>query len=180
MDNELGPPEPSSPPLRLELSSDSSEASDDQAENAGPSERVEAVVPVLSLPTSPVSHADNSKKSSHGKRVYLPVWSKTFKWIKYVPSVDKVFCSTCQLSTHSDMPLPSGCQAKGVSTFVTDGFNNWKKAVERFKTHEKTAYHRAATQNILSATNPSSPGGVSSQLDRQKKRNSWMRVQHYQ
>lgn len=40
IDNELGPPEPSSPPLRSESSSDSAEASDDQAENAGPSEKV--------------------------------------------------------------------------------------------------------------------------------------------
>ena len=33
---------------------------------------------------------------------------------------------------------------KGDSTFVTKGFDNWKKAKERFSAHEKTQLHKEA------------------------------------
>ncbi|XP_022159917.1 zinc finger MYM-type protein 1-like [Myzus persicae] len=47
---------------------------------------------------------------------------------------DKAFCKLCKsMSSNSN---------NNVSVFISEGFNNWKKAVERFNMHERSELHK--------------------------------------
>ena len=72
------------------------------------------------------------------------------------------------MATQSKLVLPSVSQSEGaIAAYVTHGFSNWKKALEKFALHEKSTFHRAATQSVFAATNPNS--SVASKFDAGKK-----------
>ena len=51
------------------------------------------------------------------------------------------------------MPLPTESREKySYYTFVERGFTNWKKAIERFKSHERSGFHKSAVMMIDSAS----------------------------
>ncbi len=65
------------------------------------------------------------------------------------------------------MPQFSARDSDSSSAFVTVGFCNWKKALERFAKHESSALHKFAVKfNICSARGHN----VVAQLDTQKQR----------
>ena len=53
----------------------------------------------------------------------------------------------------------------GEATFVTEGFNNWKKATERFDHHEKSGLHREAMLKLEMLNQP----GIDAHLNSQHK-----------
>ena len=61
------------------------------------------------------------------KRCFQTNWYKAYIWIDYDDVNNIVFCFSC---------LKFGSGLVKNDTFVTCGFNNWKKAIEKFKTHE--------------------------------------------
>ncbi len=66
------------------------------------------------------------------------------------------------------MPLPKDSRSKdSMLAFVTNGFRNWKKAIEKFKAHEESNLHKVGVAAILSAQKSST---VSSQLSGQVKK----------
>lgn len=117
----------------------------------------------VARPVSPVTEQvdkQNSGVQRETARSYQPQWSDKFKWVKYDSQLDKVFCSTCQMATESKLLLPTGSQnERAITAYVTEGFSNWKKALEKFALHEKSSVHKAATQGILSLSNPNSSVG---------------------
>lgn len=42
----------------------------------------------------------------------------------------------------------------GEGTFVTEGFNNWKKAIERFERHARSGLHKEATLKVQYLNQP--------------------------
>uniref|UniRef100_H3B1Z5 TTF-type domain-containing protein n=1 Tax=Latimeria chalumnae TaxID=7897 RepID=H3B1Z5_LATCH len=70
-------------------------------------------------------------------------------WISYDTIKDKVFCDTCCSANKIQLTLPATSRdCKSYSAFVKEGFSNWKKAIERFGTHEKSNLHRAAVCSL--------------------------------
>ena len=82
-------------------------------------------------------------KQSFGKqlRAFQHSWFERFTWLHYCESSDSVLCYYC-----SKMPM-NGCTKKD-EAFVSKGFRNWKKALEKFKEHEISDCHRTANDEI--------------------------------
>ena len=53
----------------------------------------------------------------------------------------KIFCQVCRSVDRQGLLISR-------SPFVRDGFSNWKKALNRFKDHEKGATHREAVSKL--------------------------------
>lgn len=63
-------------------------------------------------------------------------WFKEFPWIRYCHSVNGVLCFYCVKA----FQLDKTSLAKNTdSAFVSAGFRNWKKAVEKFTDHTKAS-----------------------------------------
>ena len=67
-------------------------------------------------------------------------WFTKFPWLHYCVARKAVLCYVCMQSGQ----MPSEMHAEGA--FISTGFNNWKKALERFSEHENSVRHIHATQ----------------------------------
>lgn len=85
-------------------------------------------------------------KSRFGKRERscCALWFNQFKWLHYDEVIDSVFCFDCMTS-----PSVERLSAKSEDAFITRGFSNWKKAVDRFREHQSSHCHRAAVEFAL-------------------------------
>ncbi len=92
----------------------------------------------------------NKKTKKEDKRRFIPEWTKTFTWIKYNKEKDKVFCNIfCQAVT-MEMSLPNSSRdTESLAAFVTNGFNGWKNAIDRFKGHEQSSVHLASVNSAV-------------------------------
>jgi len=70
-------------------------------------------------------------------------------------------CVLCAMSTSMSLTELS---TKSQQTFITTGFVDWKKAIEKFDDHEKSAHHKHAVLQHTSAL------PVNAQLSMQKVR----------
>ena len=73
---------------------------------------------------------------SKGRR-FSYKWYVDFKWLEYSPHLDKAYCFPCRVfnrNNHNDL------------AFVSTGFQNWKRALEKFRAHEKSFTHKSAFQ----------------------------------
>lgn len=113
---------------------------------------VESVAQVLQETTD--SHTDPAQGTSAAapvvrsvstKRRFVPTWIDSFPWIQYDTVKDIVLCSTCR-EIFLTMGLPFS--SKKETVFIETGFNNWKKGVEKFKLHEKSACHQEAVMKM--------------------------------
>lgn len=85
---------------------------------------------------------------SVGKRPFNHQWLTTYPWLIYAEDNDKAFCKPCQ-NAHQKRLLDN---SKFVQrSFISDGFSNWKHAVERLSGHEKSDSHRVAVSILASA-----------------------------
>ena len=92
--------------------------------------------------TSPNQPVINFPKSIFWKyiRCFQSDWYDRFPWIEYSAERDTVFCFVCRNFLMIDTK-----DAKYIEdTFITQGFNNWKTALEKdrgFQKHEKSESH---------------------------------------
>lgn len=56
--------------------------------------------------------------------------------------MDKVFCFECKSAVDNNFTLPLNTffEKRSKEAFAVNGFNNWKKSLERFKIHEGNYY----------------------------------------
>jgi len=54
------------------------------------------------------------------------------------------FCAFCRYCFNQNLLTDK----LGDATFVTEGFNNWKKATERFDCHQTSGLHREAVRDV--------------------------------
>ena len=66
------------------------------------------------------------------ERSFQESWYKKYPWLEYSISKNAAFCFWCYLFK----PLN---RESVDDVFIRDGFNNWKKALERFNRHMRTA-----------------------------------------
>ena len=84
-----------------------------------------------------------------GGRSLNPHWYKEFPWIHYCNSRKRVFCYYC-VSAYEKGLLTSHPK----TAFFVEGFQNWKKAVERFQVHEGAECHREAKLKLCLSKAP--------------------------
>ena len=66
-------------------------------------------------------------------------WFEDFPWIHFSREINKIVCFYCE-KAESENKLE--LYRKKDSSFLTDGFSNWKKGNEKFRNHEMSDCHR--------------------------------------
>ena len=82
-------------------------------------------------------------------------WFESFTWLEYSKSKDAAFCFPCRIF---------GKHLKN-DTFVNTGFQNWKKALDVYREHEKSPAHKASMESWCSYKASAAHGSVVEQLD---------------
>ena len=83
------------------------------------------------------------------QRSFQHPWFQKFYWIHYDEHKDLAYCQICSTT----------CKERKIHApyselaFIKTGFKNWKKALEKFKSHSTSVCHRDATQVILALHN---------------------------
>lgn len=68
-------------------------------------------------------------------------WYKKFPWIHYSPVISGVVCFVCAKA--SSLGLLK-LETKAEPTFISTGFYNWKKALDKFTEHQTSMCHKQA------------------------------------
>ena len=85
------------------------------------------------------------KEQGKPTRRFQDSWKRTYTWLSYDSEKQRVFCSTCVTATNKGLPKPTMArQIDSFRCFVESGFNNWKKALYTFQSHERSDLHRAS------------------------------------
>ena len=88
--------------------------------------------------------------SDGSERSFQPKWKQLYSWIAYNFDKDVVLCSYC---AEAEKRNYFGLSTKREPAFISKGFSNWKKALEKFQIHEGSDCHNEAEQmKILAAT----------------------------
>ena len=128
-------------------------------------EQCEAQCCVKNEPNQPKS-ADILRKTNrqyivkgHKKtRCVQPQWFDQYKWLTLCESRQKLFCFICK-KEHIKGTLTFSKNAD--SAFVLDGFDNWKKALEKLESYQQTKCHKEAVEKHAA----SKRSQVNTQLD---------------
>ena len=121
----------------------------------------------LDLSNSRVVHTHHDKErgiKSYSRHIQ-PSWYKSFPWISVCTSSLKIYCSLCCTAKIRGL-LTFTKQFK--TAFVDDGFKNLKKALERFREHERSVLHKEAVLKLAATKSASS--GIGAQLSAQLQR----------
>ncbi|KAK0144413.1 hypothetical protein N1851_017197 [Merluccius polli] len=78
-------------------------------------------------------------------------WYKDFPWLHYDAVQKGVLCFYC-MRVYQDKPTPFA--VKSEPAFITSGFKNWKKAIEKFKAHESSHTHCHAVSVTAQENHP--------------------------
>ena len=81
------------------------------------------------------------KRQGKQNRLFNCAWYRDYSWLTFCISQQKVFCFYCRKAAATCLLFSN---SRADSTLITKGFNNWKKAWERFGAHEKNQVHREA------------------------------------
>ena len=90
-------------------------------------------------------------KKAYGKqfRSFQTSWFDLFPWIHYNEENDSILCFICAKKNEKNYLLPA---TKKEQAFISTGYSNWKKALQRFKEHQCSECHRLSVDyevNIL-------------------------------
>ena len=68
-----------------------------------------------------------------------PSWYKLYPWLHYDVKTDVVLCEVC-VSQRKKGNLT--LSTKKEDAFISTGFSNWKKTLEKFRKHQESSCHR--------------------------------------
>ena len=73
-------------------------------------------------------------KEPNQSKLHFPKqkWYEQFPWLHYLQEEDSVLCFYCATAVQRKTPLTGYID----KTFTETGFNNWQKALSKFKKHE--------------------------------------------
>jgi len=102
-------------------------------------------------------------EQTHGSKTrrFQTAWFQRFPWLHLSTSLKAVVCYQCAKSNQLGL---LSLTTKNEDTFVTKGFLNWKRALEKFTDHEKSACHRHAVLQLQQIKS----GPVTAKLSSQK------------
>lgn len=119
------------------------------------------------------THCDKDKGLKTYSRHIQPTWYQDFPWISVCSLTLKIYCSVCR-DAKSKGKITFSKNYK--PTFVENGFQNLKKARERFRDHESSSMHAEAVLKL--GADKSASSGVdallSKQLENQQKHHRLM------
>ena len=90
-------------------------------------------------------------------------WYKTYLWLSICKTRKRVFCLYCKYATTHNMLTFS---KRAEPTFSINGFNNWRKALHKFDTHQTSLSHREAILKWEAIQNAPISIQLNSQLDK--------------
>ncbi|XP_063769603.1 uncharacterized protein LOC134891463 [Pseudophryne corroboree] len=79
---------------------------------------------------------------------FQSTWYTDFPWLHYSPHLKAVLCFTCGKAESMGL---LGSSRRRDSVFTVVGFSNWKKAREKFGSHQKSKSHEFATWKLMHA-----------------------------
>ena len=94
-------------------------------------------------------------------RRFQTAWFQRYPWLHLSMCLKAAVCYPCAKGHSLGLLTLS---TKNEDTFITKGFTNWKKALEKFKEHQKSACHRHAVLQLQQVKS----GPVTAQLSSQK------------
>ncbi len=77
-------------------------------------------------------------------------WHQDFPWLHYSPAVKGVLCFYCSKGVSNQSLLGHRPDA----AFISTGFRNWKKAIEKFTTHQTSQTHQHYVTVSAHQSNP--------------------------
>ena len=113
---------------------------DKSNEQSSAGNKDDAVPDVRILPSKPNQPKLNFPLRCFGKqrRGFSVHWYEKYPWLHYLDNEDAVLCFYCATAVKcGKMPLTGYVD----SVFTKCGFNNWKKAIDKFAKHEKSESH---------------------------------------
>ncbi len=99
------------------------------------------------------------------KRNFQPQWYRQFPWLTVCISSKKAYCLYCRYAVQQSLMVFS---KMGEKAFTEDGFQNWRKALEKFRSHEGSHTHREAKLKWMARGNPTIESRISSQVAQQQ------------
>ena len=78
---------------------------------------------------------------ANGNRNFMSRWYDTFNWLTLCTTKRRVFCFYCRIAEQRGI-LSFSTKAK--PNFTITGFNNWRKALAKFKNHSACNAHAEA------------------------------------
>ena len=102
----------------------------------------------LSSPYHPkINFLKTKRKQGKQTRVFQSKWFDEHTWLTFCVTRNKAYCFYCRAAESRGL-INFSKKAKGA--FVTVGFDNWKKAKERFREHEHCPAHPDAITEVQS------------------------------
>ena len=103
-----------------------------------------------------------SLKSATGKaKSFQTSWYCQFPWVTVCVTRKRVFCLYCR---HAEKYQPLTFSRCGEKVFTEVGFQNWKKAIEKFRCHEGSRSHQEAKEKWIAQKGPTIDSQLSTQL----------------
>ncbi|KAL5515338.1 hypothetical protein EMCRGX_G000491 [Ephydatia muelleri] len=84
-------------------------------------------------------------------------WCQQFPWLHYNIDRDAAFCHVCM---QADNESKFSSSSKMESSFITDGFTNWKEAACSFRSHQQSKSHLEAAEAIITTPKQSADIGL--------------------
>ena len=104
----------------------------------------------------------------NGYRSFQVQWYKDYPWLTLCITTKKAFCLYCRLY-YEQKQL---CLSKNIEpAFIRDVFSNWKKAIQRFDAHQRSAGHK---ESIFKFSRQLAPG-INEQINTEFKKLQQMR-----
>ncbi len=91
-------------------------------------------------PYQPTSKSILACMSNNGRH-FMEKWFKSYPWLTICVTCKKAFCFHCRSAESKGLLTFS---SKAEPTFTRTGFNNWKKALEKFHSHSQCDAHQEA------------------------------------
>ncbi|CAB3977444.1 zinc finger MYM-type 1-like [Paramuricea clavata] len=116
-------------------------------------------------PHQPKNFEFPKRKFSGQNRSFQAAWFDIFSWLHYDEQLDSVLCFYCaQQNAQGNLR----CASKKDQKFISDGFCNWKKSLDKFKQHESSECHKMAIDYAVNF--PKNCGNVIDMTNEQSKK----------
>ena len=93
-------------------------------------------------------------------------WFDKFPWLHFEATLGGILYHVCALANQNQL---LNMATKTDKAFLSSGFKNWKKAIEKFSSHECSATHKLALNNIKQLAATSVSEMLNTQLSNQQK-----------
>ena len=102
--------------------------------------------------------SQSRKRQGSKYRQFQPVWYERYPWLVLCMTKLKAFCHLCKYCTKNKL-----LEHPSDSAFVSLGYDNWKRALERFQRHADCLSHKEAAKKVMQIQRP----GIDCLLDGQ-------------